>query len=368
MDVKLGLAKTFNKMQRNMMKKNKKRFTQRASGGKKTQIIVSQARAKRNASLGPIADHYALANAFPFHPMASGAKVPDEVTFPSVAFPVLSSDSFNSDANGWFARFYTPWINAYNFGNTSISAGGTVTWSSTQNQVSDAANLALYFSLYRTVGWGIRITLEEALATTTGHIWIGLVPIDVTTATTGIDRIPTTEAQMQIIPYRIKVPLSALTTPMVISARAFDRGIERYRTLASPQAAGNQVENAYGWCGIVVYGGGLQASTSIVNIEYVNHVEAIYKATSGLNVGATPSASDASGYQKARRATESLPVGRFETREEMQDERSLLNKLYEASGKVSRVVGNLASATVTASVLANNLTRGSISGGQRIRY
>jgi hypothetical protein len=171
-------------------------------------------------------------------------------------------------------------------------------------------------SVYRTVGWGLRITCESALTAASGHIWIAHVPLNFSTTFPYFDW-PTTEAGFAQLPLSEKFSLVELAErPLIVPARAFDDGVYRFRTNSSAELSttSQAVESSNGWCGIVCFVAGAPASATPLSFEYIQHIEYIQDgATLYGFIDATPGMYDPNAMAQGAIIDSAAPVGLIET-------------------------------------------------------
>lgn len=291
---------------------------------------------------------YLVARINPFTAGVSGIRAPDEFGYPTGTALLRAATQMTADAAGYTARGFTPFSALYRKDAFSITAG-TVVWNagSTVATPQDTA-LATLSTLYRTVAWGVRITTDSSLTNAQGHIWVACIPLDLSASSPSADW-PTTEAMMTATVLSEKYSVLELAQkPLIVPGRMFDDGIYRFRSSTiNPATATNlAVESSNGWCAIVVYLSGGIASTTAINVEYINHVEYLQDASSLYGfVDTVPGLYEPEVMVQASRLESVQPVAIVE---------QAVQSLESAAGYASRL-GNAASKMIPL-----------ISGGMRV--
>lgn len=216
---------------------------------------------------------YLLSKINPFMAEVAGIQAPDAFSYPTGTAVLRNAATLPNNAGGYLSQIMLPlaadW--AYNPLNTT---GGTITYAGGGgNNVSQMGALLNVASAYRVVSWGVRITADAAFADVSGHVWVAHVPLNFNATVPYFD-FPTTEAGIAGLPLAEKWSISELAQkPLVISGRAVDDGIYRFRDTNYPVNASPYVETNPGWCGILVYVAGGVASKPSINIEHIMHIE-----------------------------------------------------------------------------------------------
>jgi hypothetical protein len=253
----------------------------------------------------------------PFLPQVNGIRSPDEYGWPTGTGVTRNDATLGSDANGFLAQIFTPVQSYYRYAPANTTAG-TVTWAGgTYSNTSQLSALQSVATLYRTVAWGIRITTESSLTATSGHIWVAHIPFDVSGALPYFEA-PTTENQYASCVLSEKFSLVELAErPLIVPARAIDDGIYRFRTpntndeKASTTAA---VESSNGWANIAIFVAGAPASTGIINVEVIHHVEYIQAPNAFFDfIDTQPSPYDLQAMITNTQANSLKPIAVIET-------------------------------------------------------
>jgi len=225
-------------------------------------------------------DLYRVAAINPFVPEVQGLRIPDSFSYPTAAIVERSSFTCGNDSTytTGFGQAYYPFIRYALQTTSSVTSGGTITWSSgTTNSTSHYSTLSAVLQQYRTAAWGIRISCEQSLTTATGHLWVAHMPIDPSSSFTSQSYLPTTEGQISALPGAEKFALSELCQQgLVLSGRRYNESSYWFGDYAS-NGGYNTWPNGPGWCAIVLYavgtaGGG---SSIVLNIEHIMHIEAV---------------------------------------------------------------------------------------------
>lgn len=260
---------------------------------------------------------FMLALTDPFHPAVVGVRVPDAVCYPTmtamrrVQIPVTSDASGNISA----AFFPLPHISGYTkAGVFSGSALNVFVANGSVFGVMTEANLAALFSVYRVASWGIRIILADTNASAKGTYTMApfmtrrympdarfLQSQAASVANLESDLgIPATGAAIVNLPGAVVIgaqdflargevvgstpPYTAAAYSMKSTdiAREWSGTQNRVNTLllnSSSNAieASSFQENAetQGMMGMLLYGAGLPASTTEINVEMIYHLEGV---------------------------------------------------------------------------------------------
>jgi hypothetical protein len=248
----------------------------------------------------------------------AGVRSPDEFAYPTGTGFLRNSVGMTTNSGGYAALMLTFNPEGYYFSPLSVT-GGTIVWAGgswgAAVQQTALNNLA---ALQRTVAWGVRITPESSFSNISGHMWAAHVPIDNFYAA-GTGQAPTNEAGVAGMPLSEKWSLSELATrPLVVSGRAIDDGIYRFRSASTTPfqttTAAAGIEQSYGWCNIMIYVAGAAASTTVLNIEVVQHVEFVQDgATLYSFVDAVPGAYRPDLMTKSASLQVGMPVAYLES-------------------------------------------------------
>jgi len=212
----------------------------------------------------------------PFGEKAKGGKIPDFNSLPTVSLDFKASVTLASSSGGYLGQAFYPLVNS---GVWSLGAGGytggTLSWASpVVNSMPNWSTATGFFDLFRPVAWGIKITAEQSIGTAQGHIYVSQMPYDVNNGIYGT--VPTTEQGVESSRAVVKVALAELANnPLYVSAKIQDSAICIFRDEAYPSVTSTMYLGSSGWPLIMVYIAGAVASTNVINVEYICHVEAI---------------------------------------------------------------------------------------------
>jgi len=217
-------------------------------------------------------------------------------------------------------------------------------------QITAFTNVA---SVYRTVGWGIRITSDLALTAASGHVWVAAIPLNLSTTFPYYDA-PISEAGMASVPLSEKFSVVELAErPLIVPGKAFDDAVYRFRTTSSNETQTTAVgtESTMGWCSIVVMAVGLPVSTAnSLNVEFIQHVEYIQDGSPLYGfIDTMPGVYDFNEIQAASRVETASSVGYIESvvstlesaSEAAMSAMSVSSRVVKALGPISKLAGNL---------------------------
>lgn len=251
----------------------------------------------------------------PFLSAVNGMRAPDNFGYPSATAVLKASQELSPGAAGYFAIGYMPLVSAFSYSAVAPPAGGGVTWAGGSvyqlPQLSSITNLA---TVYRTVGWGLRITTDLSLTAASGHLWVAHIPLNITSTPPYFDW-PVSEAGMAQLPLSEKFSLVELAErPLIVAGRAFDDGVYRFRAATNELSVTPALESTFGWCAIVIYISGAPTATNAVNVEYVQHIEYIQDGASLYGfVDALPGSYQPAIMAQAAAVAAAAPVGLIET-------------------------------------------------------
>jgi len=291
-----------------------------------------------NAGLHPAA----LTRVNPFLSACDGCRSPDDFGYPTGTAVIRSSVTIASDANGVIARAYLPFINGFQFAPAIVTAG-TVTWGGGSFLATpQAASLMNLASAYRVVGWGIRITTDSALTTTSGHMWISHCPINLSATSPYFD-FPVNEGGFTQLPLAEKFSMVEMAErPVIVPGRQFDSGIDRFRTTSTAEVTltGVGLESTLGWCGALFYATGLPASTASLNVEFIMHIEYVHDGASAYGfVDTVPEPYDLAAKVQISDASLAMPVGVVETVvSNVESAASFIERLSAAATKLRKPI------------------------------
>lgn len=237
---------------------------------------------------------FLVAQADPFEPKATGAKIPDSNTVPSVALPVteIASNLVSPDATNLISAVALfPGVNSSvvkaTSGPTSVTwppvAAGGLDW-------QKASDIRTGFELTRPVAHGVRISSPIAPTTATGFIHIAVAY----EAYNGVTNQPfvTSVAGLAGYPWYKRVTLASLTqTPLTIVNKYTDETAFRYLGADNKgyQASATELmfNVPYGWGTILIFAEA--TGPNPIQVEQCVHLEAIPKS-SGAVSGSTAAA------------------------------------------------------------------------------
>lgn len=299
------------------------------------------------SSLGRSGSKYLSALADPFNENAEGCKIPDANSQPSVA--IKAEDAYVQST----AALETLTACAYNPTTSKqqvvgvFATASTWTWTAAFGGGTASGKNAKLISdmdLVRPVAHGIRITCGLAPTATTGFLHVAVFAQPLYNQTTW--QYPTTIADLANVPGYKRVPLARLTAEgLSINNRPLDCTAQRYVDVDGPSyaSAGTmefQVPNQ--WCSIVVVAEGVAASSTVLSVENVLHMECIPRSSSistpnpaaSYNPGALGAASQMLAKTKAAVLDSEKPN---QAREAFQNAVKGLSKA--TGGKVFRPIG-----------------------------
>lgn len=276
-------------------------------------------------------DSFRLALLDPFNEDANGARVPDLFSAPTEARTFKQSFTLTSDAAGAldFTAFANPTYTGVSL-RSNITGGSTFVLSS--NSSSTVANavpagagssLPSEFASYRVVGWGMKITSIAALTSSSGTVvaatlpYAGYVPhqgnIGGQSHTAGnvgsIDDwlngsgIPYSSSKpdvtkLESVGESTRVAAQSLAAaPLVLVSRPVDPRAYNLRysadsyfgydmvgqTSTTYVVAGNgSYLDASGWLSFVIGGTGFPATTNVLEVELVYHLEGVPAMSSSI--------------------------------------------------------------------------------------
>lgn len=230
-------------------------------------------------------DPYLLAHVDPFHADAAGARVPDDSTYPAVAYTALSRVSITTDVNGNAAVLVTPEPKQVFLAPSAVAAGPTITWTSpTATSMTNYNSINQNFTLYRHAGWGVRVVNPTSLLNSAGTLYICYVPNFFKNLTTPIQSLPTTPDQILSMPWSTAIPITEINDDsFIFPAKRIDPSTYRFRDITMPISNVNQLESSDGWGSFVfcVAGASTTNATTLI-VEVVNRMELIPAGTSSL--------------------------------------------------------------------------------------
>jgi len=289
---------------------------------------------KNRKSLRMNVSQFALSRLNPFLAEAEGCKNPDDYGYPTATAICRASFTAGTDSNGHMALGFIPMLTSWLESPLSIASNGTITWAggsfnNPMPQLNSMQNLA---AAYRTVSWGVRITGEVALTAASGHLWVAHIPFLLDQTFPYADW-PVNEAGYSQMPLAEKYSVVELCEkPLILSARQMDSGANRFRVLGQDEKTVTNVgdESTIGWSSIGVYGAGLPASTSVLNIEIVMHIEYIHDSSTAYGfITSLPSPYDPGAVEQGSMISAGAPISYVE---------STVDNVEKAMDLASRIV------------------------------
>lgn len=252
----------------------------------------------------------------PFLSDCNGARSPDDFGYPTGTAVLKAAVGNTTTAQGQDARGFLPYVSRFQYVPGSL-VSGTVNWNAgTVSALPQAAALANLADAYRTVGWGLRITTDSSLTAASGHVWIAHVPISLD-VNNPFSNWPNNEAQFAQLPLAEKFSLVELAErPLIVPGRAFDDGIYRFRSNASSSEGAsttNALESTIGWDAIVIFVTGAAVSSSVLNIEFIQHIEYLHDSSTLYGfLDVIPGLYDEPAMKQCSMVATSCPVGLIE--------------------------------------------------------
>jgi hypothetical protein len=280
---------------------------------------------------------YVLALTDPFHPGASGARVPDMYAAPTDTLMLRASHTITVNSSGAAGIVCMPNVvaSAYLYNGTSPEFLTTTYQDATTSTFSrwgaTPATLAAKLDNYRIVGYGLRVTNMSSMTNVSGKVIMGSYPIDSNWATkdfpVGGATAPTNAAgTAAALNASIGIPLSSgsispnlwvnypgtqVRSGMELGEKAFEvvarpvdprafefigtnDGTDGFSTVGSAAAGATLAGNAnyLSLCGheaLFVHIAGGVASTSAIDIEMVYHLEGRPNISAGTQSALTTS-------------------------------------------------------------------------------
>lgn len=321
------------------------------------------------------ASKFALVAMNPFLTACDGVRIPDGFAYPSAT--VLLRGAFELGNNPVFTSgaviCFNPFIDGFALQPASITAGGTITWSAPSvYNLPQSAAMNSAFSSFRVVGGGVRITTEQSIATASGHIWVAHVPQDFDADQYGLSYFPTTEAGFAALPLSEKYPTVELATnPLIVPFRRVDGASYRYRDCQWPQNASPYAETNSGWTSIAIYasgqsGGGL---ANILNIEFILHVEALHRGSSGTLIVPDMQVAPMNEMelQHVANLTANMPIAHIESKAEADEPGAWFDKMDRVLTKAARFSNSLVNFGTSAYSTYQRIT-GAGANGRKTNY
>lgn len=321
----------------------------RKGGSKKVTVVVKPSQQprknkKRRSKRGNVVMHpVCLSKVNPFLSAVAGCRSPDDFGYPTGTAVLRTSYNLATDLNGYSATANMAGLRYYRY--APSSTGTTVAWGSgtlsTWPQYSGLANIA---QVGRIVSWGLRITTEASITNASGHLWVAHVPEDVAGLWPYLGW-PTTEAQWAQLPLAEKYSLVELAErPLIVPGRAFDDGIYRFRDITNEAGgAGYSIESTSGWTSILIFLAGGPASTTMLNVEIIQHIEYIQQGNALYGfIDTLPGIYDEQAMRTCSKVEAVAPVGILETVVDTVEKASAATMGYvSAAARMGRAIAPL---------------------------
>jgi len=254
------------------------------------------------------AARFALAQLDPFHPQATGAKIPDSNTMPSIANLSVDQVSCPVATSNFMTGFaFRPTYNQAVINATPVDAA-TVSWGATVlTNAADRRDLAAIVSAFegiRPVAHGVRVSSSLAPTSATGFVHLGLSIESAFGNAAGTWQFPTTVNQMTGLAHYKRVTLASLTqSPLTVINKWIDERAFQYEDpnqvvgIATTQSDETRNPFHWSWCFIVVLVEGAPSTSSPLSAEHILLTEALPKKT-GILIG-TQAAPNSPGTMSA---------------------------------------------------------------------
>lgn len=292
----------------------------------------------------------------PFDAACSGAKIPDECTYPTVSFSITNRVTAVPGGTNAYAIAFCP-SSVSEAAVAAQTAADGVSWLNagvSHIQVSQLATLRQNFSVWRNVGWGVRIFCQSPITSVSGVAYISVVPWSLLTTLTAGERnwwsaLPATAQAVINSPWHYEVPATELCTDgIIIPGRIIDDSYSRFRSYftnySSTATPGvEDAETVIGHSIILIYLQGASAGNVFV-MESIRHIEAIANPVS-LGYDSRPEPYSPEQLEVLKTADVAAPVG------------------YSAKRAVASIWQDvLSNASVFASQAASVVARGALRG------
>jgi len=222
---------------------------------------------------------FALAQLDPFAVQATGAKIPDSTTIPSISSTDIEQVSLLSSAvaTDLGGMAFRP---QYTWGTQTATAGATLGWGvGYANNSANRSKRTPYgaaIELTRPVAHAIRISSPVAPTSATGFVHIAISTESTFGASTW--QYPTTVALISGCQFYKRVTLASLTqSPMTIINKWLDDTAFRYSGPASDLSSGtgNSWQTDFSWGTIVIITEGVPVSSTVISAEHLLMSEGI---------------------------------------------------------------------------------------------
>lgn len=274
----------------------------------------------RSPAEGAHADKYAMALLHPFSQAAEGVRVPEPYAQPTVTYRFRRVVELTTSSSGSidFAIFpQLGFLAAQYQGSASGIPAGTITNGPAGVTVyTSGAQVGTMLRQYRVVAFGARLKSNTTFANTTGRVYAARipsardfpgaavpagttltefsdmmsVPIDGTGITSSINALPGS-VQYTLSELHQESGTEFTTHPVSPAAIDFLDGLLQQKESQSGVAVNYQAGfySGNGWQSILIAGNGLPASSQVLTLELVYHVEGIPLVTSTTGGAMIPS-------------------------------------------------------------------------------
>lgn len=237
---------------------------------------------KRATSVDP----FLVAVVNPFADEASGARLPDADSYPSLPGNYSARNTYTVNANGSLAFRVTPTPQSVftAVASASVDATGLVsTWTTgaVKNTITNYTSFVNAFTMFRHVAWGVRIAATSALTNTSGALYVGYYPNNYDGATTDLQQPPSTPDQILSLPWSFTVPLVELNEqPIIMTGKRLDPTSQQYTPINYPTASIAGINTGDGWGSwfFILTGGG--NATTTLSVEFISRNELIPRGNS----------------------------------------------------------------------------------------
>jgi len=228
-----------------------------------------------------------MANVFPFHRAATGAKFPDDDTTPSftlnakLQLNVGQDSTFGVSATAF--RYHPAATHVF----ASTAGGSSWTWparSTAAGTVDNYSVIAGNCNLTRTVGYGLRVECPLSYSNVSGYLHVCVIPDPLEGTTWSY---PTTVGMMEYFTDSYtKIPLAdVIQDPQLITSKFYGKNAMEYRDINYPDYDTTVVTNtrtSSGWSTIIVAVTGANVSaTPQISVEATYHLECLPRTSGG---------------------------------------------------------------------------------------
>jgi len=247
--------------------------------------VRSRAMSSAEPNIGRSGSKYIHAQADPFSEQVDGVKIPDANSQPSVAIKAEDAWTMSTGAlQTSTAAAFNPSTSKMNVQGTYASAT-TWTWTAAYGgSTSSSKNSKLIsdMELWRPVAHAVRITSGLAPTTTTGFIHVAVFTQALYNQSTWT--YPASIADLANVPGYKRIPIARLTAEgLTVVNRPLDCTSQRYVDTDSGGYSNADIDGfhvPYQWGSIVIAVEGAPASSTVLSVESILHMECIPRATS----------------------------------------------------------------------------------------